>query len=561
MNFSLKSWILALFLAVSLTNSSCDAISANQSTIDNLNNLNHETTPFWVEDYGSKNRRGTENSEERSKEILVVLDADRNISQAQPQIQSLNQNLNQNSKIIHVINRLSFGATPGDIEKVKKIGIEKYIQQQLTPESIPESQNLENQLSQLQTLRLTPAQLYSQYSVDRLPKPTPEIRKERLKKQRLIAEQAVKARLLRATQSDRQLQEIMVDFWYNHFNVYQDKGQTRLWVGAYEQQAIRPHILGKFRDLLDATARHPAMLFYLDNWQNTAPNNRPKGRFKGLNENYARELMELHTLGVDGGYTQEDVITLAKIFTGWGFRSPGKKLEDGYDFYFNFQRHDSTNKIFLGQRIPGSGIAEGEQALDILAKHPATAGHISYKLAQYFVADEPPKYLVDKLAKRFLETDGDIRAVLTTLFQSSEFWDTKYYNIKFKTPYQYVISSLRATDTPIEDFARINSILHRMGMPLYGNPSPDGYKNTQEAWLNTNGINWRLSFATTIGTGGLKKRNSKNQPPNTNAAIDDTELTNTLGNNLSPKTQEVLKSISPRQRDVIILGSPEFMYR
>lgn len=533
---NLKSWILAIFLTLSLTNSSCDAISANQSTIDNINNNTNNN----INNLDNRNHK--------------------TISQTQPQIQNSNQNSNQNSKIIHVINRLSFGATPGDVEKVRKIGIEKYIQQQLTPESIPEPQNLENQLSQLQTLGLTPAQLYSQYSVDRLAKPTPEIRKEKLKKQRLIGEQAVKARLLRATQSNRQLQEIMVDFWYNHFNVYQDKGLTRLWVGAYEQQAIRPHILGKFRDLLGATARHPAMLFYLDNWQNTAPNNRPKGRFKGLNENYARELMELHTLGVDGGYTQEDVITLAKIFTGWGFRSPGQKLENGYDFYFNSQRHDSTDKVFLGQPIQEGGIAQGEQALDILAKHPATVRHISYKLAQYFVVDEPPKFLVDKLAKRFLTADGDIRAVLTTLFQSSEFWDTKYYNTKFKTPYQYVISSLRATDTPIEDFARINSILHRMGMPLYGNPSPDGYKNTQEAWLNPNGINWRLSFATTIGTGGLK-RNSKNQPPKTNAAIDQTELTNTLGNNLSPKTQEVLKSISPRQRDIIILGSPEFMYR
>ncbi len=274
-----KSWILAVFIAISLTNSSCDAISANQFTAD-------------------------------SKIIQVESS------------QFKNSQL-ENSKILHLINRLSFGATPGDIEKVREIGIDKYIQQQLTPESIPEPQSLKNKLSQLQTLRLTPAQLYSQYSISRLPKPTPEIRKQRRKKERLIREQAVKARLLRSTENPQQLQEVMVDFWYNHFNVYQNKGQTRLWIGAYEEQAIRPHVFGKFRDLLGATARHPAMLFYLDNWQNTAPNNRPKGRFKGLNENYARELMELHTLGVDGGYTQEDVITLAKIFTGWGFRRPG----------------------------------------------------------------------------------------------------------------------------------------------------------------------------------------------------------------------------------------------
>ncbi|BAY83321.1 hypothetical protein NIES267_28080 [Calothrix parasitica NIES-267] len=515
-----KSWILAVFISISLTNSSCDVISASQFTADN------------------QIISQTQNTELQNTEV-------------------------ENSKILHIINRLSFGATPGDVAKVREIGIDKYIQQQLS-ESIPEPQSLKNKLSQLQTLGLTPAQLHSQYSVRRLPKPTPEIRKQRRKKQRLILQQAVKARLLRSSESPQQLQEVMVDFWYNHFNVYQNKGLTRLWIGAYEEQAIRPHVFGKFRDLLGATARHPAMLFYLDNWQNTAPNNRPRGRFKGLNENYARELMELHTLGVDGGYTQADVINLAKIFTGWGFRRPGVKFKDGYDFYFNSKRHDFTDKVFLNQEIKGSGIAEGEQALNILAKHPATARHISYKLAQYFVADKPPKTLVDKLSKRYLATDGDIRAVLETLFKSPEFWDKKYYKAKFKTPYQYVISSIRATDTPINDFPRINSVLHRMGMPLYGNQSPDGYKNTQEAWLNPNGINWRLSFANTIGRGGLKNRNrnnKQNQPRRPNKPVDSMELTNTLGNNFSPKTQEVINSSPPNQRAVIILGSPEFMYR
>ena len=521
MKINSKSWILAVFISITLTNSSCDAISASQFTTENQIISQIPNTKL------------------QSTEV-------------------------ENSKILHIINRLSFGATPGDVARVQEIGIDKYIQQQLTPESIPEPQSLKNKLSQLQTLGLTPAELHSQYSVRRLPKPTPEIRKQRRKKQRLILQQAVKARLLRSSESPQQLQEVMVDFWYNHFNVYQNKGLTRLWIGAYEEQAIRPHVFGKFRDLLSATARHPAMLFYLDNWQNTAPNNRPRGRFKGLNENYARELMELHTLGVDGGYTQADVINLAKIFTGWGFRRPGVKFKDGYDFYFNSKRHDFTDKVFLNQEIKGSGIAEGEKALDILAKHPATARRISYKLAQYFVADKPPQTLVDKLSKRYSETDGDIRAVLETLFKSPEFWDEKYYKAKFKTPYQYVISSIRATDTPINDFPRINSVLHRMGMPLYGNQSPDGYKNTQEAWLNPNGINWRLSFANTIGRGGLKNRNrnnKQNQPRRPNKPVDSIELKNTLGNNFSPKTQEVISSSPPNQRAVIILGSPEFMYR
>ncbi|MBV6622319.1 MAG: DUF1800 domain-containing protein [Rivularia sp. (in: Bacteria)] len=524
MKVNLKSWILTVFISTSLLNSSCETISAQQLTTENI----------------------------------VI-----------PQVKTQVQNSQvQDSKILHTINRLSFGAAPGDVEKVREIGIDKYIQQQLTPESIPQPQSLKNKLSQLQTLKLTPAQLYSQYSVGALTKPTSETRKKRRKKRRLISQQAVKARLLRSSQSPRQLQEVMVDFWYNHFNVYQNKGLTRLWMSAYEEQAIRPHVLGKFRDLLGATARHPAMLFYLDNWQNTAPNNRPKGRFKGLNENYARELMELHTLGVDGGYTQEDVIALAKIFTGWGFHNQPRKVENGYNFYFNSKRHDFSDKVFLGKQIKGSGIAEGEQALDILAKHPATARHISYKLAQYFVADEPPKTLIEKLSKSYLATDGDIRAVLKTLFQSSEFWDRKYYNAKFKTPYQYVISSIRATDTPINHFSRINSILHRMAMPLYGNQSPDGYKNTQQAWLSPNGINWRLSFANTIGRGGLKNRNrnknnnnNPNKPRRPNKSIDSVELANTLGNNFSAKTKEVLNETPSKQRAVIILGSPEFMYR
>ncbi|MEO0934685.1 MAG: DUF1800 domain-containing protein, partial [Cyanobacteria bacterium J06641_2] len=403
MRINSKSWIVAVFIAIGLTNSSCDAISANQATLDN--------------------------------HIFSQVE--------NPQLQNTKA---ENSKILHIINRLSFGAAPGDVAKVQEIGIDKYIQQQLTPESIPEPQSLKNKLSQLQTLGLTPAQLHSQYSVRRLPKPNPQMRKQRRKKQRLILQQAVKARLLRSSESPRQLQEVMVDFWYNHFNVYQNKGLTRLWIGAYEEQAIRPYVFGKFRDLLGATARHPAMLFYLDNWQNTAPNNRPRGRFKGLNENYARELMELHTLGVDGGYTQADVINLAKIFTGWGFRRPGIKFKDGYDFYFNAKRHDFTDKVFLSQEIKGSGIAEGEKALDILAKHPATARHISYKIAQYFLADKPPKTLVDKLSKRYLTTDGDIRAILETLFKSSEFWDEKYYNSKLKTPYQYAIYSAKVVD-------------------------------------------------------------------------------------------------------------------
>ena len=317
-----------------------------------------------------------------------------------------------------------------------------------------------------------------------------------------------------------------------------------------EEQAIRPNVLGKFRALLEATAKHPAMLYYLDNWQNKAPN-RPaaRGRFKGLNENYARELMELHTLGVNGGYTQQDVITLARIFTGWGFppRRQGEAVQA--EFYFDANRHDSSDKVFLGQTIKGSGMAEAEQALDILARHPATAHHISYKLAQYFVADEPPQSLVDKLAKRFQDTDGDIRAVLDTLFHSREFLDPKYYNAKFKTPYQYVISAIRATGMDVQNVRPVAGVLRQLSMQLYGCSTPDGYKNTQSAWLNPDAMLRRISFATTLAAG----RFAGSKP------VDAQQLSKTLGNNFSTQTKEVMESSDKQIQAALILGSPEFM--
>jgi uncharacterized protein (DUF1800 family) len=318
-------------------------------------------------------------------------------------------------KVLHLLNRLSLGVRPGDVQKVEAIGVEAYIQQQLAPEQIPEPQSLGDRLSQLASLKLSPGELAQQFRQQQQerkqfkgqpsqPSQPSQIQLAPPAQQRLrqtVAQQAAAARLLRATQSDRQLQEVMVDFWYNHFNVFAGKGLDRVLIGSYEAAAIRPHTLGRFRDLLGATAKHPAMLFYLDNWQNTAPNSPgARGRFTGLNENYARELMELHTLGVEGGYSQQDVIALAKILTGWGLQRGKSGNSSG--FYFDPQRHDASDKVFLGQTIQGGGMEEGEKALDILARQPATAKHISYKLAQYFVADRPPQSLVDRLSERYL---------------------------------------------------------------------------------------------------------------------------------------------------------------
>jgi uncharacterized protein (DUF1800 family) len=459
-----------------------------------------------------------------------------------------------NAEILHILNRLSFGSRPGDLEAVKSIGIEAYIQSQLKPDSIAQPQSLTQQLDSLETLKMTPAAIAQEYSPpvqqQQGQKLTPDMRKEVRQKSRRTLDQAVQGRLLRSLYSNRQLEEVLVDFWYNHFNVFSGKGLTRIFVGSYEEQAIRPHVLGKFRSLLDATAKHPAMLFYLDNWQNTAPNSPgARGRYKGLNENYARELMELHTLGVNGGYTQQDVITLARILTGWGFPRPRQGAGNGSGFYFDTTRHDSSDKVFLGQTIKGGAIEEGEKALDILASHPATARHISYKLAQYFVADDPPISLIDQLAKRFQETDGDIREVLNVLVHSSEFLNPKYYNVKLKTPYQYVISALRATDTSLQDFRSITGVLNQLGMPLYGCQTPDGYKNTQTAWLNPDGVIRRISWTTALANGRFA--GSK--------AVEAQQLEKTLGNNFSSNTQQAIAKNPDSLKAALMLGSPEFM--
>jgi uncharacterized protein (DUF1800 family) len=472
-----------------------------------------------------------------------------------------------NPTVIHLLNRLSLGIRPGEIEQVEKMGVDKYIQQQLNPDSIEEPTILTERLAKLDTISLSPIELFQQYNpnrkIDGQP-PEQAVKKIQQQQARKVTNQAIEARLWRSIYSQRQLNEVMVDFWYNHFNVYADKGIDRLWVGAYEQQAIRPYAMGKFRDLLGATARHPGMLFYLDNWQNSKPNSNKKGKIQGLNENYARELMELHTLGVDGGYQQDDVISLAKILTGWGFKQPGQKVPDGYSFQFNPNRHDFSNKTFLNQNIIGSGIGEGEQALDLLSRHPSTARQISFKLAQYFISDNPPKSAIDRLSKRFIATDGDIKLVLDTLFHSPEFWNSKYYGAKFKTPYQYAISSVRSTGTDVNNIKPLNDFLKQLGMPIYGCPTPNGYKNTQEAWLNPDSMTRRINYATNLAKGRLPISASTTTPANSTptsprVAIDPVKLTATLGNNFSAQTQQAIAASSPEIRAALILGSPEFM--
>jgi len=336
------------------------------------------------------------------------------------------------------------------------------------------------------------------------------------------------AKLIRATYSERQLEEVMTDFWFNHFNVFIGKGADRYMVTAYERDVIRPHAMGKFKDLLLATAKSPAMLWYLDNWQSVGPNSMaslgistPRGHMgrcgpfrmpcvivpaprpqsgkktgRGLNENYAREVMELHTLGVNGGYNQHDVTELARVLTGWTIAEPRK----GGGFEFNERTHEPGVKVVLGHKFHDDGMREGEKALEMLASQPATARFISTKLAQRFVSDNPPESLIARMAETFHKSDGDIREVLRTMFRSDEFWSKDAYRAKVKTPLEFVVSSLRATGADIQRPRGLIETLDRMGMPLYGAQPPTGYSMKAESWVNSSALLARMNYALALAS-------------------------------------------------------------
>jgi uncharacterized protein (DUF1800 family) len=355
----------------------------------------------------------------------------------------------------------------------------------------------------------------------------------------VINNEVQSAKLLRAVYSDRQLEEVLTDFWFNHFNVFIGKGADHYLVTAYERDVIRPHVLGKFKDLLVATAKSPAMLFYLDNWQSEGPdseaargipahgqnagmngpfgrrgvmfpaprppqqrngqNNQQKRR-NGLNENYARELMELHTLGVNGGYTQQDVTQVARVFTGWTIDEPNR----GGGFDYKPRLHEPGDKVVLGHKIKQDGENEGMQVLAILARHPSTARFVSTELAQRFVSDNPPQSLIDAMSKTFLKTDGDIRAVLETMFRSPEFWAPEAYRARVKTPFEFVVSSLRATQADVTDPQPLLATLNKMGMPIYGMQPPTGYSTKADVWVNSAALLDRMNFALALAANHLQ---------------------------------------------------------
>jgi uncharacterized protein (DUF1800 family) len=480
---------------------------------------------------------------------------------AAPTMESIGGTLAPDRQIIHVLNRLAFGPTLEDAEHLRAIGVERYIAEQLDPAAIPEPIELRWRLAQLDSLKLNPVQLRQLYGPLRSLrgfKSNGELEKAQRERVRIILRDASEARILRAVLSRRQLQEVMVDFWFNHFNVFSGKGLDDLWIGNYEEQAIRPFALGRFRDLLFATTKHPAMLVYLDNTMSTAPGSPgARGSRKGLNENFAREVMELHTLGADGGYTQEDVVTLARILTGWGINAPDARAYPEYAAVFEGARHDYGPKVFLGHEMRARGKAEGEEALDILAHHPATAHHIGFELAQYFVADEPPASLVDRLASRFRETDGNIREVLKTLFASPEFWES--YGRKYKTPYQFVISAVRASGLTPSNTRPLLAAMGELGMPLYGCLTPDGYKNTEDAWLSPDATTRRIGFAAALARGTLPGSGATGASPA--HQVDAAQLEAILGSTLSRTTRDAVAESPKELRSALILGSPDFMHR
>lgn len=429
--------------------------------------------------------------------------------------------------------------------------------------------------------------------------------------QQVVVNELMQSKLLRTTYSERQLEEVMTDFWFNHFNIFINKGADRYLVTSYERDVIRPHALGKFEDLLVATAKSPAMLVYLDNWLSVGPDSpfalglpknppRRQGRYRrfpnqypprpqpaknrerrGLNENYGRELMELHTLGVNGGYTQRDVTEVARVLTGWTIEQPRK----GGGFKFEERMHEPGTKIVLGHTIKNNGEKEGLEVLHILARHPSTAKFISTKLATRFVSDNPPPALVDRMAQAFLKKNGDIREVLKTMFQSPEFWSPDVYRAKVKTPLEFVVSSLRATGADVHDSTPLLRTLNNLGMMPYGMQPPTGYSMKADSWVNSSALLGRMNFALALTNSKLKgvdvdvSRVLPGDAPHDGPATVASLETAFLNGDISQQTHDTIikqlddPQIANRKLDDpgrppnvaaiagLILGSPEFQKR
>ena len=631
-----------------------------------------------------------------SNSALAALAADKKPKQ-DPVLKGLPiTELSVDEAVLHALNRLAYGPRPGDVDRIKKMGLAKWIEQQLNPNSI-DDKAMEARLETYTTLRMSTVKLLEEY-----PQPKQAAKKEGLSKeeykekqaemrrsdadaarieralekeksgadedgpspmksesspdksgsnqttpgaggkgklsvdpnavpraiaddskrpQRVVLELAM-AKVTRAIYSERSLQQVMDDFWFNHFNVYAGKGEVKWYLTSYERDVIQPHAMGKFKDLVNATAKSPAMLFYLDNWLSADPasfarmqqqmdmrrqqfnqrfgGNDPLGarrapqgggqgqpgkqnqnQNRGLNENYGRELMELHTLGVDGGYTQDDVIQVAKCFTGWTLGAPRKDPE----FKFEDRIHDPASKMVLGKKINNGGMRDGEDVINLLTHHPSTAKFISTKLARHFVADNPPPELVARMVKTFLDSDGDIRAVLRTMIYSPEFWSRDAYRSKIKKPFELVASTARALGAEIQTALPLVMWVGRIGEPLYLCQPPTGYSDKAETWVNTGALLNRLNFSLAMANNRMRGSNvdpfsllGQDAAADSKTALD-RAIQVFLAGQVSTQTREVLvKQLDNpqivqaslddpvKQIDVgvvagLVLGSPEFQRR
>jgi len=385
---------------------------------------------------------------------------------------------------LHALNRLGYGPRPADVRRVLARGLERYVDDQLNPLPDPD---LDTRLRPLTTLNYPISQVLTIYNADnRAIGP--------------LIDEFQAAKLIRSVHGLNQLQEALVDFWFNHFNVYIADGFVRYSVMSYERDAIRPHVFGRFRDLLGAVAAHPAMLFFLDNYLNRADVNQGARVVAGINENYGRELLELHTVGVDAGYSQTDVREAARVFTGWGIDN----LQNSGAFIFRAAQHDRGAKRVFGLDIAaGGGKEEGDRLLDYLAAHPATARFISWRLAQRFLADDPPARVVDRMAATFTSTGGDLRAVMRTLAGTAEFWAEAFAGGKVKTPFEYVVSVIRAVEGQVTNARGLAAQLNTMGMGLYASVPPTGYSNRGSEWLNPSSHLSRMNFALDVAANAI----------------------------------------------------------
>ena len=591
--------------------------------------------------------------------------------------------LTDDQKVLHVLSRLGFGARPGDLEKVKAIGLQKYIDQQLDPQLIPDTL-AENKVRGLDSVRMTTSELFAKYpnpgallqqleggraaqarnqqqrpqaanapvapqeeaamtqdeQRERRQKINELYRKYDLRPAAQLVPQIVSNRVLRAVYSERQLQEVMVDFWQNHFNVFAGKAAVRWYIPSYERDVLRKNALGNFKDLVTGSAQHPAMLFYLDNFQSAAPvtpnaaananiqrlerliqsgrplpeqarerlkrqfnlddaqldqrlkemrgsgtvSLRPQQNQRGINENYARELMELHTLGVDGGYTQKDIVEVAKAFTGWtiadprGYRRAAAAMIQGNEeerfnqiqrrmgipddvesggFFFNQRMHDNGSKIVLGQTINEGGIKDGLKVIDVLVSHPSTAKHIARKLAVKFVSDKPSEDLVKRVANVFSGSKGDIKATLKALFSDKEFFAPENYRAKIKTPFELAVSSIRALGGDTNAGPSMVAMLNKLGEVPYGYQAPTGYPDTAEDWVNTGALLERMNYAVAIASNRIpgSRVNLARYGAKDKAKLLDTAIASILHGEISPGTRSNLEKQMKQPLPVVKAGT------